>query len=139
MFNPSLEQARSFFIEVWNKYKLSRIMTPIEETTATWILKHPQFHNDLSNKESIKNIYNSNCQESNPFLHLSMHLTVSEQLIIDQPYGIKAVYKKLIMNNDPHTAAHKIIKCLTLTIRNSQDQGTALDSNKYIRLIRELV
>ncbi|AGF48510.1 conserved hypothetical protein of the DUF1841 family [Candidatus Kinetoplastibacterium oncopeltii TCC290E] len=139
MFNPSLEQARSFFIEVWNKQKLSKIMTPIEEATATWILEHPQFHADLSNKESIKNIYNSSCLESNPFLHLSMHLAVSEQLLIDQPCGIKAAYNKLVISNNPHTAAHKIIKCLKLTIKDSQNYGIKLDSNKYLMRIKEMV
>ncbi|AGF49226.1 DUF1841 family protein [Candidatus Kinetoplastidibacterium galati] len=139
MFNPSLDQARYFFIEVWNKHKLSKTLTPIEKTTIACILEHPQFYKDLDNKESIKNSYNSNFPESNPFLHLSMHLAISEQLLIDQPCGIKAAYNKLITSNDPHTAIHKIIKCLTLTIQYSQTHRLELDSNKYMNLIKDLI
>lgn len=114
-------------------------MTPIEEATISWILEHPEFHDVLENKESIKNNYNHHAQEPNPFLHLSMHLAVSEQLLIDQPCGIKAAYNKLIMRHDHHTASHKIMKCLTFTIQYSQAYGTALDSHKYINLIKKLV
>jgi hypothetical protein len=77
--------------------------------------------------------------KTNPFLHLSMHLAIAEQLSIDHPRGIRQAFDRLASRTDPHHAAHEIMECLGQVVWESQRLGTALDSDAYIELIRQRV
>lgn len=74
---------------------------------------------------------------TNPFLHLSMHLAIAEQLSIDHPRGIRQAYETLASRTDPHQAVHEIMECLGQVVWESQRLGTPLDSDAYIELIRQ--
>ena len=137
MFNPSRDQVREFFIETWRKHRASEVLTPLEIMALDWIIEHPEYHGDLESPEAMTAEYAVEKGRTNPFLHLSMHLAIAEQLSIDHPPGIRRAYQKLVSRSDAHHAAHEIMECLGQVVWEAQRLGKPLDSDSYVELIRQ--
>ncbi|MBB5214964.1 DUF1841 family protein [Parapusillimonas granuli] len=136
MFNPSREQVRQFFTEAWRKHRSAGVLTPLETMAVDLIELHPEYHADLESPEAATADFSVEQGRTNPFLHLSMHLAINEQLSIDQPPGIKAAFQSLLATHDPHEAAHVIMEALGEVVWEAQRLGAPLDTEKYIDLIR---
>lgn len=136
MFNPSRDQVRQFFIETWRKYRQNQILTPLETMACDFIVMHPEYHDDLTHPEAITREFSVEQGRTNPFLHLSMHLAIAEQLSIDQPPGIKAAFASLAAQYDEHQAFHEIMECLGEVVWESQRLGKALDNDAYLSRIQ---
>jgi len=139
MFNPSRDQVRQFFIDTWRKHKEVQVLTPLEDIALNWIEQHPEYHEVLIQQDAMTREFNVEEGKTNPFLHLSMHLAIAEQLSIDHPRGIRQAFDKMAARTDPHHAAHEIMECLGQVVWESQRLGTALDSDTYIELIRQRI
>ena len=139
MFNPSRDQVRQFFIDTWQKHKNQQILSPLEAIALGWIEQHPEYHSALEQPDSMTREFNVEEGKTNPFLHLSMHLAIAEQLSIDHPRGIRDAFDKLASRTNQHEAAHEIMECLGTVVWESQRLGKALDSDAYIELIRQRV
>ena len=137
MFNPSREQVRQFFTDAWRKQKSTGVLTPLELIAVDWIQQHPEYHGDLENPDALEADYTVEQGRTNPFLHLSMHLAIAEQLSIDQPPGIKEAYQKLAATLDAHQAMHEIMECLGQVVWESQRLGTPFSNDTYLSLIRQ--
>ncbi len=137
MFNPTRDQVRQFFIDTWRKHRASEVLTPLEAMALDWILEHPEYHADLENPDTAQADYSVEAGRTNPFLHLSMHLAIAEQLSIDHPPGIRAAYQALAQRSDAHQAAHEVMECLGQVVWESQRLGTPMDTEAYIDLIRQ--
>ncbi|SRR5690625_1610440 len=136
MFNPSREQVRQFFTEAWRKHRHEEILTPLESMALDWMLEHPEYQADLESPGAAEQDYSVEQGQTNPFLHLSMHLAIAEQLSIDQPPGIRAAYQRLAARSDAHDAAHRIMEALGQVVWEAQRSGTPPDSERYLELIR---
>ncbi|GAA5087585.1 DUF1841 family protein [Paenalcaligenes hermetiae] len=135
MFNPSREQVRQFFIEAWQKYRQKQLVSPLENMAVQLIQQHPEYHELLEKPEAINQDYTVEKGQTNPFLHLSMHLAIQEQVSIDQPPGIKAAYERLAATLDPHEASHRIMEALGEVIWEAQRLNKPLDNERYLELI----
>jgi hypothetical protein len=90
MFNPSRDQVRQFFFDVWAKYRAGRPLEGAEQPALEAVLAHPEYHALLDQPECYREReYLPESGETNPFLHLSMHLAIAEQVSVDQPPGIR--------------------------------------------------
>ncbi len=138
MFNPNQQQVREFFCTTYEKSTKRLPMTALEVIAADWIQLHPEYHSDLSSIEQALNAsYPPEAGRTNPFLHLSMHLSISEQLSIDQPKGIKLAYQRLCeTHGDSHEAAHQIMECLGEVVWNAQRSGLPPDSDAYLDCLK---
>lgn len=136
MFNPSRDQVRQFFVEAWSKHKAARVLTPLETMAVDLVQGHPEYHADLESEQAADADFSVEQGRTNPFLHLSMHLAIDEQLSIDQPPGIKAAYEKLLATHSAHDAAHVIMEALGEVLWEAQRLGTPLDTERYLELIR---
>lgn len=137
MFNPSREQVRNFFCESWRKHRAHSILEGAEVTAVDLILRHPEYHALLDNPErALTQEFTPEDGQMNPFLHLSLHLAINEQLSIDQPPGIRAAFTQLRARLDEHAAEHAILECLGEAIWHSQRQGSALDAEQYLACIK---
>lgn len=136
MFNPSREQVRQFFTEAWGKRRAGGILTPLETMAVDLMEQHPEYHADLESPESTTRDFSVEQGKTNPFLHLSMHLAINEQLSIDQPPGIKAAFQGLLASRDAHDAVHIIMEALGEVVWEAQRLGKPLDTDKYLELIR---
>ena len=137
MFNPSRDQVRQFFVETWRKHRAHEVLTPLEAMALGWLEQHPEYHADMEHPEVLTQEFSVEDGRTNPFLHLSMHLAIAEQLSIDHPRGIRQAYETLASRTDPQQAVHEIMECLGQVVWESQRLGTPLDSDAYIELIRQ--
>jgi len=126
LFNPSRDEARNFLFESWRKRRSGELLTPLEDLTAQLIAKHPEFHNVLENpNQHHEKDYLPEHGATNPFLHLMMHLTIEEQISIDQPPGIRAHFARLTNKfGSEHDAQHRMMECLSEMIWQAQRGGT---------------
>jgi hypothetical protein len=133
LFNPSRDEARLFLFESWRKRRAGELLTPMEDLAAQLIAKHPEYHDVFEDQ-------NSNQQKDylpeqgaiNPFLHLMMHLTIEEQVSIDQPPGIRGHFARLTHKfESEHDAQHRMMECLSEMIWQAQRNGTQPDAAVY--------
>jgi len=137
MFTPSREEARRFFIDTWSKYRAGAPLSQLEALTAEVLQKHPEYHAQLQDPERfIDRDYPPEAGETNPFLHLSLHIAVAEQLAIDQPPGLRGHYERLVAKyGDEHEALHAIIDCLAEVVWQAQRQRAPFDGALYLECL----
>lgn len=138
MFAPSQHDVRRFFCEAHRKRQAGLPLTPMETVAADWIDEHPEYHDELADLEAaLAKVYDVEAGRTNPFLHLSMHLSISEQVSIDQPHGIKQAYELLAARRgSAHEAQHEVMECLGQMMWESQRSGQPPDGHAYIDCVR---
>ena len=138
MFTPSQHDVRRFFCETCRKHRANEILTPLEAIAADWIVQHPEYRDALSDVEAaLAADYPVEQGQSNPFLHLSMHLSIAEQISIDQPPGIRNAFIALAQRLDSeHEAHHQMMECLGEMIWTSQRNGLPPDGIAYIECVK---
>ena len=139
MFTPSSDDVRRFFCEIYRKHRASEILSPLEAIALDWIVQHPEHHAALDDVEAaLARDYSVEGGQANPFLHLSMHLTIAEQISVDQPAGIRAACRSLAQRLDSeHEAHHQVMECLGQMIWNSQRAGLPPDGAAYVECVRQ--
>ena len=138
LFNPSRDQVRQFFFETWAKFRRQQPLTELEGIGVQVMQMHPEYHAILEAPERyLDQAYFPEMGETNPFLHLSLHLAVYEQLQIDQPPGLRDAFSKLCdKHGNQHDAFHDVIDCLGETVWKSQREGLPPDSEAYVECVR---
>jgi hypothetical protein len=137
MFNPSREQVRRFFCDAWKKHLERMPLVGAEVTAADLAVRHPEYHALLANPDAaLEQEWSPEGGQMNPFLHLSLHLAIHEQVSIDQPPGIRAAFDSLRARMDAHDAEHVLLECLGETIWAAQRQGTQMDALAYVDAVR---
>jgi hypothetical protein len=141
VFTPSRESVRQFFRDTWRKHRAGDVLAPIEALALDWIIAHPEYHAELEVDAGSGTDYRIEDGRTNPFLHLSMHLAIAEQLSVDQPPGIRAAHARLLARcDDAHAAAHEVMECLGEIVWSAQRSGHALPpeemSERYLDCLR---
>ena len=133
MFSPTRDEVRLFFCDTWTKYRRGAALTGLEQTALSILLLHPEYQKLLEDGEdSLARDYSPASGTLNPFLHLSLHLAIEEQLSIDQPAGIRACYERLVARGSEHDAKHDVLECLGETMWEAQRTGRAPDEHAYL-------
>lgn len=140
IFNPTREEVRRFFCDTWKKKTEDQILTPMEMIASDWMVEHPEYHAVLADPEgAVAQDYTPERGETNPFLHLSMHLSISEQISIDQPPGIKEIFENLTKKlGSKHEAQHAMMECLGQVMWEAQREGQPLSPEKYLEALKKL-
>ena len=134
MFNPSREEVRETFFAAWRKYRAGQPLVGIEALAVDVILLHPEYHDVLSHPARYRD--RDYVDESNPFLHMSLHVALEEQLSIDQPPGIRAAWDLLLERwGDRHDALHQALECLAETVWRAQRSQAAPDAAAYLECL----
>ena len=143
LFNPSRDEVREFFFNAWSHYQAQKPLTDLEKIALSVMHMHPEYHAILSAPEQFKHQeYFPEFGETNPFLHMSLHLSILEQISIDQPIGIADVYAQLKLkhqneHNVEHKAQHDILECLGESIWQAQRNNAALNAEYYVQLLQQ--
>lgn len=141
-FNPSVAEVRQFFHNTWHKSLSGKTLAPIEVIASHWMRLHPEYHSLLNGPiEALEAAqFLPENGETNPFLHLSMHLSITEQISIDQPPGIRAAAKKLAQKLDnEHESQHIIMECLGQVLWQAQRDNNEINHTDYIERIKQSV
>ena len=137
MFIPSRDQVRSFFIETWRKYLAKEVLTPMETLAADIISLHPEYHAIVEDPDAIDRDFPPEAGQINPFLHLSLHLAIEEQLSINQPPGIRAAFDAACAyRGERHDALHDALEALGEMLFEAQRKGTPPDGAAYVNALR---
>jgi hypothetical protein len=138
MFTPSRDEARRFLAGAWTKYRNREPLSPMEARVVEIVALHPEYHGLLEAVERhLDRDWTPDGGAVNPFLHLSLHLAVAEQLAIDQPPGIRAAYARLeAARGDAHAALHEVLECLGEAVWQAQRAGGVPDSARYLECLR---
>jgi len=134
VFAPTRDHVRQFFFDTWKKYRSHSIPEGLEALALEVILLHPEYHSVLGNPERyLEQEYFPEMGESNPFLHMAMHLSLEEQLSIDQPSGVRAAFERIALRlGSRHDASHAAIECLAEMLWRAQRDGAAPDGAAYL-------
>ena len=137
LFNPSRDEVREFFFNTWSQFKAQKPLSDLEQITLSIIHMHPEYQPILDAPAQFKHQeYFPEFGESNPFLHMSLHLSILEQININQPIGIAGIYAALkTKHQNEHDAQHDILECLAESIWQAQRNKSALDNNTYLTLL----
>jgi hypothetical protein len=138
MFNPTRDQARQFFFAAWRKQRQRAELIGLEDTAVDIMLLHPEYHPVLDDPERYQERdYHPEAGDTNPFLHLSMHLAIEEQVSIDQPPGIRRELARIAARAaDRHAACHEIMECLAEMLWRAQRDGAAPDAQAYLECLK---
>ena len=122
------------FFDTWHKYRAQEALSGIETLVIEVVLQHPEYHAILDKPDQyLDRDYAPEQGETNPFLHMSIHLAISEQLSIDQPAGLKTRYESLLaQTGEAHAAQHEVMDCLAEMIWQAQRNQTPPDPVLYL-------
>ena len=138
MFNPTRDQARDFLFEAWRKFRATEQLTAMESLAVEIISLHPEYHAMLDDRDRYLETYRDRDYppefgETNPFLHINMHLSIREQVSIDQPQGVKKLHADLSNKlGAALEAEHEMMDCLAEMIWHAQRHRTAPDAQIYL-------
>ncbi len=137
MFNPSQADVRRFFCATHAKTQAGQPMEAIETLASLWIAEHPEYRDHLADVEAaIARNYDLTPDKTSPFLHLSMHLSISEQCSVDSPRGIRQAVELLAKKRDLHDAHHEVMECLGTMLWESQQSGRPPDGDAYVAAVQ---
>ncbi len=139
MFQPSQNDVRRFFCGAYARWRAGLPLEPMQAVAARWIGQHPEYHAELADEAAaLAAVYTVEDGRTNPFLHLSMHLSIDEQLAIDQPTGIRQAVELLAARSGGlHDAQHVVMDCLGEMIWASQRSGLPPDGQSYLEAVRQ--
>lgn len=134
LFNPTRDQVREFFFALWAKSRSGDALTPLEAMALAVVMEHPEYHEVLANPDRHRDReWNAQGGETNPFLHLSLHLAIEEQVSIDQPSGIREATRRLAAKHDSeHEARHRVMECLAEIVWQAQRNAAGFDNAAYL-------
>jgi len=139
MFGQNREQLRRFFQTTWQKRLDGEPLQPLEQLVAQVIEQHPEYHPHLSDEDQLQRDFTPEQGETNPWLHMGMHISLGEQLGADRPPGIRASYQQIVARfGDAHTAEHAMMDCLGVVLWEAQRAGRTPDDNAYLECLRKL-
>ncbi len=141
MFTNDRTRMRKVFTDAWRKHQEKLPMEPLEQVVANILQQHPEYHKLMSDPEAaLDQDFTPEGGQSNPFLHLSMHIAIQEQLSTDRPAGIARLYRQITQQvGDPHEAEHQIMECLAQMLWESQRANRMPDEKGYLDTLKALV
>ncbi|MCU7844538.1 MAG: DUF1841 family protein [Candidatus Thiodiazotropha sp. (ex Monitilora ramsayi)] len=141
MFGGERDQMRRVFFESWRKLQAGEAMEPLEQMVSSVVKAHPEYHPLLSDKETgLSKEFQPEGGETNPFLHMAMHISLLEQISTDRPPGIADLYQRLCKRlGDTHDAEHQLMECLGRMLWEAQSANRMPDEQAYLDCIRRLL
>ena len=140
MFGDNREQLRRMYVEAWRKQRAGEVLSPLEAMIGEVVAMHPEYHGLLEQgEEALERDFLPEQGESNPFMHMGMHIAIREQLSTDRPAGIVAAIRALLAQvQDAHEVEHRVMECLGQSLWEAQRAGVAPDEAAYLRCVRGL-
>lgn len=134
------DQLRLKYFEAWHKHCHHLPLQPLEAQIADVIKIHTEYHALFQDPDTVLDQdWKPEDGNTNPFLHMGLHLAVRDQVATDRPTGIKSAYQSLIKRiGDTHSVEHKMIECLATELWNAQRGNIPPDEQAYLTNIKKL-
>lgn len=129
---------RRMYLEAWQRHTEGLPLTPLQAQVADVVALHPEYHSLLT-PAALDRDWTPEQGQTNPFLHMGMHLALRDQVSTDRPAGIRAIHMALVRRHDSaHEAEHRMMEPLGAALWDAQRQGTAPDEQRYLTALRSL-
>lgn len=139
MFGQNREQLRRFYLDTWQKRQAGTPLEGLELLVAQVVEQHPEYHAMLQDPEITDKDFAVDDGQTNPFLHMGMHITLGEQLGSDRPAGVRLLHQKITLKiGDAHNAEHKMMDCLGLILWEAQRDNRAPDEQAFLQCLKKL-
>jgi hypothetical protein len=140
LFGQNRDELRRFYVATWRKYREALPLQPLEALICEVIALHPEYHAMLEDEEqAVSQEFSPEAGQSNPFLHMGMHIGIREQLSTNRPPGIVAAYEALLKRlGDRHEAEHRMMECLGQAMWEAQRSGMPPDEGAYLECVNRL-
>jgi hypothetical protein len=140
LFGNSRESLRRGWLEAFKKAQTGALLTALETQLADLIREHPEYHVWLEHgDEALHAEFSPESGGTNPFLHLSMHLALREQVSTNRPQGIARIHAALAARSDAHDAEHRMMEALGKALWEAQRAGRMPDERSYLEDLERLV
>jgi Domain of unknown function (DUF1841) len=138
--NQSRDHLRRVYIEAWRKRREGLPIEPLEAQVADVIALHPEYHAALERgDDALDRDYTPEGGQSNPFLHMGLHLAVRDQIATDRPAGMRKAFQTVAAHlGSEHEAEHRIIECLAEAMWEAQRSGRPPDETAYLQRVLRL-
>ena len=136
MFTSDRSKQRQYLKQAWEKYTSQEQLEPLELQLSKIVEQHPEYQNLIKNLDSE---YFPEQGNTNPYLHINLHLTLQDQITMDQPKGIRDIHNQLIVKiQDAHEVEHMMMEHIAEMIFNAQKNNAAFDLDVYIQALKQL-
>jgi len=139
MYSSNRTDIRRTFFDVWRKQQAGEPLSALENIVADIIRLHPEYQALLSADadRALDRDWRPEGGETNPFLHMGLHIAIREQLSTDRPAGVKAAYAALLKRSgDAHAAEHVMLECLAESLWRGQRDGRLPDDQAYLACLK---
>jgi hypothetical protein len=141
LYGDNRDEIRKRFLEAWRKEQSGLPLEPLEQLIARIIHHHPEYQRLLADPgQALAEDYSPERGETNPFLHMGLHIAIQEQLAVDRPPGIQALYRRLCRRfDDAHDVEHRMMEALGECLWEAQRSGLPPDEARYLGQLRRLL
>jgi len=140
MFGQDRQQLRQYYHDIWQKKQSNQPLSALETIIGQVIEIHPEYHDIFSGKRNLEQEYFVENGQSNPYLHMGLHISLHEQISTDRPSGIRALYAQLQHKfGNAHDTEHEMMECLTEALWLAQRHNTAPSEEDYLQALRRLL
>ena len=140
MFGQNRQQLRKMYHDSWQKKLANESLSALESTLAQVISEHPEYHSIFNNDTSLEQEYFVENGETNPFLHMGLHISLHEQISTDRPFGIRDLYQQLQAKfGNAHDTEHQMMECLTESLWLAQRNNKAPSESDYLAALQKLL
>ena len=138
LFGQDRNELRQMYFDAWRKSTTGAMLSPLEAQIARVIEDHPEYQ-PMMTGESLEASFTPEGGQTNPFLHMGLHLAIREQVATDRPPGISAIFNSLLVKTgDAHEAEHQALECLAETLWEAQSAESLPDESAYLERLRRL-
>jgi hypothetical protein len=138
MFGNDRDSMRRYYLQCWQKFQQKQPMDALEQQVASVIAEHPEYHALLERTDSaLQRDYLPENAETNPFLHMGLHLGIREQVATNRPTGIRELYQQLVIQYGHNDAEHRMMDCLAESIWLAQRNQTAPNEAAYLECLKK--
>jgi hypothetical protein len=140
MLTNDRDTLRRIYVEAWRKHRESLPLEGVERVLVEVVLEHPEYHDLLADEDrALGTDFPPDAGQTNPFLHMGMHIAIREQLATDHPPGLRAAYHALAARlPDPHAVEHHIMECLGRVLWEAQRASRPPDEVAYLDCVTGL-
>lgn len=138
IFGQDRNELRQMYFDAWQKSTMGALLSPLEAQIAKVIEDHPEYQ-PMMTGAVLDTSFTPEGGQTNPFLHMGLHLAIREQVATDRPPGIAAIFNSLLVRTgDAHEAEHQALECLAETLWEAQGENAMPDESAYLDRLRRL-
>lgn len=137
LFGNDRDELRRMYAQAWRLHQSGQPMSALEAQIAAVVAEHPEYQAAVANADNKD--YTPEEGETNPYLHMGLHLAIREQVSTNRPYGINDIHKTLsIRHGDLHAAEHAMLECLAESLWDAQQSNQIPDELAYLEKLKRI-